>query len=112
MTIAMFFPALLLAITRTEEILATTRPSALHHRHADVSARVATAPRTQGFRAHIFLEVLFGEVASLHVELELPDIPETVVFPGVFGGHVLRARIPYSIVRDSEISGEMYDATT
>ena len=111
MTIAMFFPALLLAIARTEKVLATTRPSALHHRHADVSARVAAAPRTQGFRAHISLEVLFGEVASLHVELELPDVPETVVFPGVLGRHVLRARIPYAIVCNSEISGEMHNAT-
>ena len=77
MTIAMFFPALLLAITRTEKILATTRPSALHHRYANASAREATTPWSQCFGAYVFLKVLFGEVASLYVELELPDVTET-----------------------------------
>ena len=77
MTVAMFFPALLLAITRTKEILATTRPSALHHRYADASAREATTPWSHSFGAYVFLKVLFGEIASLHVELELPDVPET-----------------------------------
>ena len=98
MAIAMFFPALLLAIARTEKVLATTGPSALHHRHADVSARVATAPRTQGFRAHIFLEVLFGEVASLHIELELPDVPKTTRNARAFGGYEFRVRVAYMYV--------------
>ena len=77
MNIAMFFPTLFLTITRTEKVLATTRPSTLHHRYADASAREATTPWSHCFGAYVFLKVLFGETASLYIELELPDVPET-----------------------------------
>ena len=94
MAVAVLFPAIPLTLARTEEVLPVTRTSTLHPRRAESSTTEAAAPGAHGFRTPVFLKILFSEVTSLHVELELPDVPETVVFPGVFGGHVLRARIP------------------
>ena len=84
MTIAMFLPALPLAIARTEIILTTARTRALHHCRAETSTREAAAPRSHSFSAYVFLEVLFSEVATLHVELELPNVPKTARNTGAF----------------------------
>ena len=93
MTIAMLLPALPLAIARTEIILTAARTRALHHRRSEASAGEAAAPRSHSFCSYIFLEVLFGEVATLHIELELPDVPKTARDAGAFGGYELRVRV-------------------
>ena len=98
MTITMLLPALPLAIARTEIILAAARTRALHHRRSETSTREAAAPRSHSFSAYVFLEVLFSEIATLHIELELPDVPKTAYNAGAFGGYELRVRVAYNHV--------------
>ena len=94
----MLFPAIPLTLARAEEILPVTRTSTLHPRRAESSTTEAATPGAHGFRAPVFLKILFGEVASLHVELELPDVTETTSRARAFGGHVFRVRVSYNIV--------------
>ena len=94
----MLLPALPLAIARTEIILTAARTRALHHSRAEASAGEAAAPRSHSFSSYVFLEVLFGEIASLHIELELPYVTETACNAGAFGGYEFRVRVAYNNV--------------